>query len=279
MELHFSFQSSQYCGIMKMITAFYDHYPMLYEDLILILHGYGNFWKQAKIGKLTHNVVERARTDSSLMVPTDTHIKERSPEEREQNSKQQEVPALIASKGETSEIGKDENKGQIVASPKAAEGEKIAAGSPAEAEEKAAKIQRLKSGFRICKPQGTFLWPNMVKDNNSINSSSTKVMSPQVVVQVEVPTPPSVSSSTAPQLPYHHHYQPASIVKPLAEKRAVTVTVSTLSKAPNYEDGANNYSTTTALVNLNDAPSNLNAMPLVSNIYYFLAIFLKFKLK
>ncbi|BFG23034.1 hypothetical protein CerSpe_093080 [Prunus speciosa] len=28
-------------------------------------------------------------------------------------------------------------------------------------ENKAAKIQKLRSGFRICRPQGSFLWPNM----------------------------------------------------------------------------------------------------------------------
>lgn len=128
-----------------------------------------------------------------------------------------------------------------------------AEGKALQLEEKAAKIERLKSGFRICKPQGTFLWPNMVK---SSNSSSIDNSSSFVQVQVEVPTPPSVSSSTVPpQLPYHHQPAP-SIVKPLAEKRAVTVTVSTLSNT-----------TPAALVNLNDAPINLDndAKPPVSS--------------
>ncbi|KAL2550111.1 protein DYAD-like [Forsythia ovata] len=102
----------------------------------------------------------------------------------------------------------------------------------AAAGEKAEHLQRLKSGFRICKPQGTFLWPNMVKSNSS---------SPQVVVQVEVPTPTSVSSSSASAplqiLPYHRY--PTSPVKPLVERRAVAVTVSTASNSPSYEDGAN----------------------------------------
>ncbi|XP_020549178.1 protein DYAD-like [Sesamum indicum] len=221
---------------------------------------------EERIGKVAPNVEERARKDSALMVPTETHIKEKKPMAREPKSKQQEVQALIAAGEETSELDKDQNKGGSVAAA-AAETEKSAGGSvAAAAEEKAAKIQRLKSGFRICKPQGTFLWPNMVKDNNNnINSSCSKIMSPQVVVQVEVPTPPSVSSSTAsapPQLPYTHS---PSVVKPLAEKRAVTVTVSTVSKVPNHEDGAKNYSTTTtASINLNDAPSNPNVMPLLS---------------
>lgn len=171
------------------------------------------------------------------------------------------MAAATEGEGETSKMGKDQIKGQNAANT---ETEKTTA-----AEAKAARLQRLKSGFRICKPQGTFLWPNMVKDNNSsINSSSSKINSPQVVVQVEVPTPPSVNSSTPPQLPYHHHHpHSASLVKPLAEKRAVTVTVSTVSKGLNYEDGSNNYSTTTtALINLNDAPTNHNAMSLVSSI-------------
>lgn len=154
-------------------------------------------------------------------------------------------------------------------------------------EEKAAKIERLKSGFRICKPQGTFLWPNMARNNTvTATTSSSNMASPQVVVQVEdlfvVPTPPSVSSSTGlvpPQLPYHpnntnNNICPASPVKPLAERCAVTVTVSTLSN----DKGDNSYSTTTTTtsrknkqssINLNDIPSNPivgfwgNPLPLV----------------
>ncbi|THG18922.1 hypothetical protein TEA_007251 [Camellia sinensis var. sinensis] len=45
------------------------------------------------------------------------------------------------------------------------------------AEEKAVKIQRLKSGFRICKPQGTFLWPNMVSNNNNKCNTITSMLS------------------------------------------------------------------------------------------------------
>ncbi|KAM3340554.1 protein DYAD-like [Capsicum galapagoense] len=136
--------------------------------------------------------------------------------------------------------------------------------SAAAAEGKAAKIQRLKSGFRLCKPQGSFLWPNMVRKSSGCN------MSPQVVVQVEdlhmVQTPPSVSSSTAiapPLLPYtnFHNNHPASPVKPVPERRAVTVTVSTISSETRYEPGDNmNYSTgnkTTTMINLNDVPLNI----------------------
>ncbi|CAJ2657820.1 unnamed protein product [Trifolium pratense] len=54
-------------------------------------------------------------------------------------------------------------------------------------EDRAAKIERLKSSFRICKPRGTFKWPNMS-------------MSPHVVANLDehtmVLTPGSASSST-----------------------------------------------------------------------------------
>lgn len=136
--------------------------------------------------------------------------------------------------------------------------ESVSTGEKTAAEEKAAKLQKLKSGFRICKPQGTFLWPNMAPNNGS---------SP-VVVQVEdlfmVHTPPSVSSSTAsapPQLPYHH--PPTSPIRPVPERRAVTVTVKTA--CSNDQQNANHgYSSTTiiasprsnstTLINLNDIP-------------------------
>jgi len=38
--------------------------------------------------------------------------------------------------------------------------------TPPAAEGKAAKIQRLKSGFRLCKPQRSFLWLNMVRKSS-----------------------------------------------------------------------------------------------------------------
>lgn len=223
--------------------------------------------------------METTRTGSSLMVATDAQtMRERIGAKRESKRTQPQVQdALIAAaEEETSQLAKKQKNGQTAR----------------EAEEKAAKIQRLKSGFRICKPQGTFLWPNMVKDtNNNCNSCSINNSSSFVQVQVEVPTPPSVSSSTVPpQLPYggghYHQYQPpppASIVKPLAAKRAVTVTVSTVSKDQSYEDigdAINNScaTNTPTLVNLNDAPMNLDdamsmPMPLVSsNVSYTVSV-------
>ncbi|XP_027356801.1 protein DYAD [Abrus precatorius] len=92
------------------------------------------------------------------------------------------------------------------------------------AEDKAAKIERLKSGFQICKPQGTFVWPNIG-------------VSPNFVANLEdhsvVPTPSSASSSTTeapklvskPQTDQHLPLptpNPSSPVKPLAERRPVS---------------------------------------------------------
>lgn len=99
-------------------------------------------------------------------------------------------------------------------------------------EDRAAKIERLKSGFTLCKPQGSFLWPNMT-------------MSPQpskALVHLEdlflVPTPPSISSSSASSSSPQHLFSPLSKiwplpnfpVKPLPERRPVTVTLTSVTK-------------------------------------------------
>ncbi|GKV17548.1 hypothetical protein SLEP1_g28038 [Rubroshorea leprosula] len=121
-------------------------------------------------------------------------------------------------------------------------------------ENKAAKIERLKSGFRICKPQGSFLWPNMA-------------LSPQVVVPLggllAVHNPPSVSSSTASE-----QQRPNSTVKPLAEWRPVNVSSSPKSvkatpppspRLPSPETTPTTIITTkTTLINLNEIPGNNN---------------------
>ncbi|XWS60120.1 hypothetical protein CRYUN_Cryun07bG0007000 [Craigia yunnanensis] len=136
-------------------------------------------------------------------------------------------------------------------------------------EDKAAKIERLKSGFRICKPQGTFLWPNMA-------------LSRQVVVPIDellaIPTPPSVGSSTttAPRFvpsPQEHRPQPTFTVKPLAERQSTVANFSPTpvsrhppplpleAKTAKYANSkiiSNTTSTTTktTLINLNDVPGN-----------------------
>lgn len=89
---------------------------------------------------------------------------------------------------------------------------------------KAARKERLKSGFTICKPQGSFLWPNMA-------------LSPQLAVQ----TPPFVSSSTA-SAP-HFSTSP--------EKQLVTV-----SSSPTKTTTATITTTKTTLINLNEIPGS-----------------------
>ena len=192
-------------------------------------------WLQEEIGKLKSKVEQETRSVFTLMESTGWCA------EKEKKEVEKKDEGLEVQKKEVGTEGGGAGDQSKTNTTEKAE------------EEKAAKIQRLKSGFRICKPQGTFLWPN----SNTLSS--------QVVVQVEdllvVPTPPSVSSSTAstpPQLPYHHHHHPASPVKPLAERRAVKVTVSTVGNT-NFSTTTtttitNNESTTT-LINLNDFPT------------------------
>lgn len=114
-----------------------------------------------------------------------------------------------------------------------------------EKEEKAAKRQRLKSGFRICKPQGTFLWPNMAGIGAATFNNNT--LSSQVDLLV-VPTPPSVSSTSVPPRPFSspRQYHLTSPVKPFGEKRVIAVTVTSDNMNP----------ITTPLPNLNDPPTS-----------------------
>ncbi|GAA0145929.1 hypothetical protein LIER_06001 [Lithospermum erythrorhizon] len=166
---------------------------------------------QEKLKKLESKVEERSTSNSALMMPAesfylnDTHqeVKPKAPE---------------AAKAKTA-LATEEGTG------------------------KAAKIERLRSGFRICKPQGTFLWPNMMSPTSSSPSQ-------QVLLQMEdllVPTPPSISL-TPPRLPYQHQAPP--LVRPLAERRrGFTVTASTVSESTTYEDkGATNTRITTTTV-------------------------------
>ncbi|KAI9070859.1 hypothetical protein K1719_028706 [Acacia pycnantha] len=125
-------------------------------------------------------------------------------------------------------------------------------------EDRAAKIERLKSGFQICKPQGTFIWPKMAN------------MSPQDVVQlddhIDVPTPSSASSSSFQEPPPWS--KPSSFFKPLAEKRPIstaTLTHVTMSIPPpilspppppplGTPTSQNTASHSPPLFNLNEAP-------------------------
>ena len=94
--------------------------------------------------------------------------------------------------------------------------------------------QRLKSGFRICKPQGTFLWPNQVMLHYDGHDHD-------ILASVGYPTPPSVSSSSSCRVPplvfpspYDHqlHHRdvaepPGVIKRPVAKRATVTLNIST----------------------------------------------------
>ncbi|GAB2223128.1 hypothetical protein Droror1_Dr00017265 [Drosera rotundifolia] len=90
------------------------------------------------------------------------------------------------------------------------------------AAEKEARRQRLKSGFRICKPEGTFLWPaNMAASATSSNHLNLLLPSTSSSpFSAVVPTPPSVSSSSAFPPSRHLFFPP---VKPVPERPKVVV--------------------------------------------------------
>ncbi|KAL5061834.1 hypothetical protein RYX36_023571 [Vicia faba] len=131
------------------------------------------------------------------------------------------------------------------------------------AEQKAAKIERLKSGFKICKPRGTFMWPNMS-------------LSPHVVANLDeltvVPTPTSVSSSTtsAPKLVSNSKTEnlplsipsPSSPVKPLAERRPVSTATLTHVTGPFSPHLSPPLETSKSTITKKDSSINLNETPL-----------------
>ncbi|XP_058744353.1 protein DYAD-like [Vicia villosa] len=128
------------------------------------------------------------------------------------------------------------------------------------AEHKAAKIERLKSGFKICKPRGTFMWPNMS-------------VSPHVVANLDeltvVPTPTSVSSSatSAPKLVSNTKtgklpLSPSSPVKPLAERRPVSTTTLSHVTGPFSPHLSPPLETSKSTITKKDSSINLNETPL-----------------
>lgn len=127
-------------------------------------------------------------------------------------------------------------------------------------ETKSAKIQRLKSSFQICKPKGTFMWPNM--------SLSPHVMAYLDEQHTMVPTPTSASSSTtsAPKFVSKSIPYPSSPVKPLAERRPVstaTLTHVTGPISPHISHPLETpKSTLTTTITKNAFSMNLNEFPL-----------------
>nr|XP_016465105.1 PREDICTED: protein DYAD-like [Nicotiana tabacum] len=248
-ELEFKKKQSQAIEASKTMEKYKKQLMMTTSDFMAKM--------EEKCLGLVSKLEEKEKSISALMLSTEGKKKQVEPEKQGV----QEV-VTVEEKKRSKAADDDQSKELIAVDPKLKAATKAQKTTPT-AEEKAAKIQRLKSGFRICKPQGSFLWPNMVRNNKNNGGN----MSNQVMVQVEdvhmVPTPPSVSSSTAitapSLLPYYQQdkQQPVSPVKPVPERRAVTVTVSTISSETRYEAGDNNYSTsnkTTTLINLNDVP-------------------------
>ncbi|XP_047325967.1 protein DYAD-like [Impatiens glandulifera] len=153
------------------------------------------------------------------------------------------------------------------------EGEETAAGvlvagkKKKASEEKAEKIERLKSGFKICKPQGTFLWPNM-----GINLQKQLALSPASQLGnlfLNGGGPPSVSSSSAsPLFPHQQlvlHGSQSPVRRPLPERRAFSMNLCPLiseSSSPRQENCGSNYIATTpthkttSILNLNDLPTS-----------------------
>nr|XP_016502171.1 PREDICTED: protein DYAD-like [Nicotiana tabacum] len=248
-ELEFKKKQSQAIETAKTMEKYKKQLMMTTSDFMAKM--------EEKCLSLVSKLEEKEKSISTLMLSTEEKKKQVEPE------KQGVQEVVTVGEKKRSKVADDQSKEVIAVEPKLKAATKAQKTTPT-AEEKAAKIQRLKSGFRICKPQGSFLWPNMVRNNKNNGGN----MSNQVMVLVEdvhmVPTPPSVSSSTAiaapSLLPYYQHnkqQKPVSPVKPVPERRAVTVTVSTISSETRYEAGDNNYSTsnkTTTLINLNDVP-------------------------
>ncbi|KAI4332791.1 hypothetical protein L6164_017672 [Bauhinia variegata] len=155
--------------------------------------------------------------------------------------------------GETKEE-EDRNKGRKSGEEQSDDDEDIRRPESRTAEDKATKIQRLRTGFQIFKSQGSFIWPNFS-------------LSPD---QNVVPTPPSASSSTIPAtqlVPSPHPPnvpKPSSPVKPRAEKRPVSTAILThvtnpftpALLSPSMQTPKDKVTATqkATLINLNEAP-------------------------
>jgi hypothetical protein len=129
-------------------------------------------------------------------------------------------------------------------------------------EDRAAKIRRLKSGFQICKPRGTFKWPNMSMSPHVVANldEHTMVLTPGAASSSTTSPPKLISKSQTHNLPLSLPC-PSSPVKPLAERRAVsTTTLAQVSRpfSPPSEIPKSTINTTTtkssSSINLNETP-------------------------
>ncbi|CAL5196445.1 unnamed protein product [Lathyrus oleraceus] len=161
-------------------------------------------------------------------------------------------PALLL--GPTSSLTLTENIGEVSndKGTKSAETQMVRSSA---AENKAAKIERLKSGFKICKPRGTFVWPNMSVSVTNFDELTV------------VPTPTSVSSSTTspPNLVSNSIPSPSSPVKPLAERRPVSTATLTHVTGPFSPHLSPPLETPKSTITNNDSSINLNETPLAQD--------------
>ncbi|KAF3793990.1 DYAD protein [Nymphaea thermarum] len=80
------------------------------------------------------------------------------------------------------------------------------------------------SGFRVCKPHGTFLWPSMASKLGTANNNLSP--SPQLVAEDILTFPPPSASSGTADSPTSTQHQALSPVKPLPRIRAAVAKAS-----------------------------------------------------
>jgi hypothetical protein len=129
-------------------------------------------------------------------------------------------------------------------------------------EDRAAMIRRLKSGFQICKPRGTFKWPNMSMSPHVVDNLDEHPMflTPGSASSTTTSPPNLISKSQTHNLPFSLPC-PSSPVKSLAERRAVsTTTLAHVSRplSPPLEIPKSTINTTitksSSSINLNETP-------------------------
>ncbi|WJX92664.1 hypothetical protein P8452_74271 [Trifolium repens] len=130
-------------------------------------------------------------------------------------------------------------------------------------EDRAAKIRRLKSGFQICKPRGTFKWPNMSMSPHVVDNldEHTMVLTPGAASTSTTSPPKLISKSQTHNLPLSLPC-PSSPVKPLAERRAVSTTTLAHVSRPFSPPLGIPKSTINTTITKSSSSINLNETPL-----------------
>ncbi|XP_031479880.1 protein DYAD-like [Nymphaea colorata] len=107
-------------------------------------------------------------------------------------------------------------------------GSEESTGVPGKAEEDGERqqkqLQHGPSGFRVCKPHGTFLWPSMASKLGTANNNLSP--SPHLVAEDILTFPPPSASSGTADSPTSTQHQALSPVKPLPRIRAAVAKAS-----------------------------------------------------